>query len=49
MVVEDKRLARIAEDGGRLSKMGWEGHQSWWMVVDCPRRAWIVKDYGRWW
>ena len=42
-------LVKIMEDGGRLSKMCWEGHRSWWMVVDCPRWARIVKDYGRWW
>ena len=46
-IVLGQKLKRL--DGGRLSKMGWEGHQSWLMVVDCPRWARIVKDYGRWW
>ena len=34
-------LVKIMEDGGRLSKMCWEGHRSWWMVVDDAR--WAIK------
>ena len=36
-------------DGGRLSKMGWEGHRSLLMMVDDARWDRILEDYGRWW